>query len=153
MLEDFGESQEDIFHRITEINSTQQRVEPIVVPNRDSAEQDEPQPNSNKPSNVTTTLVNETTNMEQGDHRTQTNEPTPDPMTRDPNSPPTEPTIVTQREEDNAGTLTPTTYGEEGNTETHKSQIFWTFSMTSEAGVRRAMALSHRRARCCLQEL
>ena len=120
LLEDFNKSREDTFHRITEISSTQQRAEPIAISNSDSVEQDEPQPNSNKPSNVTTTLVNETTNMEQGDHRTQTNEPTPDPMTRDPNSPPTEPTItITQREEKNAGTHTPTAYGE-GHMETHK---------------------------------
>ena len=60
LLEDFGESQEDIFRQVMEITSEYQRKGTIVVPNNDSAQHDEPQPNSNNPLEVTTTLMNAT---------------------------------------------------------------------------------------------
>ena len=62
MLEDFGESQEDIFRQLTEIGSEHQRAEElkkaevITVPHNDSAEQNEPPPNPSNTAEVTTTL-------------------------------------------------------------------------------------------------
>ena len=42
LLEEFGESQEEMFHRIMEAGSTRPSEEPIIVPDSDSAEQEEP---------------------------------------------------------------------------------------------------------------
>ena len=42
LLEEFGESQEEMFHRIMEAGSTRPNEEPIIVPDSDSAEQEEP---------------------------------------------------------------------------------------------------------------
>ena len=68
-MEDFGESQEDISHRLMEVSSEQQRTETIAVPNSDSAEQDEPQPILNNPLELTTMPVNTTEEMDREEPR------------------------------------------------------------------------------------
>ena len=53
LLDDFGESQEDLFHQITQAGSTRTNEESIAIPIPDTAEQEEPQPMSPE---ITTTV-------------------------------------------------------------------------------------------------
>ena len=46
LLDDFGESQEDLFHQIMQAGSTRTNEESIAIPIPDTAEQEEPQPMS-----------------------------------------------------------------------------------------------------------
>ena len=55
LLEEFGESQEEMFHRIMEAGSTRPSEEPIMVLDSDSAEQEEPPLNTPE---ITTTANN-----------------------------------------------------------------------------------------------
>ena len=70
---------------------------------------------------MTTTPVNVTADTDNEEHRTQTEEPTPNPTTNDPNGAPTKFSLMIQREDNNRGIRTPTEHGEEGNVETHKT--------------------------------
>ena len=103
-----------------EISSIEQRTKPIAISDNDFAEENEPQPNSNEPQEVTTTPINATKDTNKEEHRTQMEEPTPKPTRNDPNYAPTEPVLITRREDDNMGTCSLTEHGEEGNVEIHK---------------------------------
>ena len=69
---------------------------------------------------MTTTPINGTKDTDKEGPRTQTEEPTPEPTRNEPNCEPTEPVLITRREDDNTGTRTPTEHDEEGNAELHK---------------------------------
>ena len=85
LLEDFGESQEEIFSRVMEIRGEQQRTEPVAVP--DSTEQVEPHPNSQERT---------TTPGDSADGTDRTPQPTTDPQTEETG----ESGPTTQREDD-----------------------------------------------------
>ena len=88
------------------------KAEAITVPNSNSAEQNEPQPNPNNALEVTTMPINTMEDRGREEPRLnaypQQEEPSPEPQRIVPDSVPTDPTTTTLHEEDNARTDTPT---------------------------------------------
>ena len=121
LLDDFGESQKEIFRELIEINNEQQRTKKFAVTESDSVEPDERQPNSNNPLEVTTTPINATKDTDRAEPCLttcpQTEESTPEPWRNDPDIKPTEPVLITRSEEDNRGTRTPAERGEGDDTQ------------------------------------
>ena len=117
LLEDFGESQEDIFHQLMELGSKSQRVEELkrveelTIPDSNSTEQNEPQPYPNDGLEVRTTPRNPSedggTEEQRPDDGLRHNELSPDPQRQVPDSVPPESTLSTLHEEDNTETDAP----------------------------------------------
>ena len=121
LLEDFGESQEDIFHQLMELGSKSQRAEAITVLNSDFVEQNESQPNPNDVPEITTTPINPTDDTSREEQHRDAfpcqEESSPEPQGNVPESVPSEPTTTMVREEVNVETDAPTKLNNEAPTD------------------------------------
>ena len=109
LLDDFGESQEDIFSRLMEIRSEQQRSEPTTVLDTDSIEHGEPQPNSPEMTTTPGNIENDTDKTEPQ----STACPQTEATAATNRSEPAEPSPTTQVEVDNIETPTTVEQGQD----------------------------------------